>query len=199
MARIDRVARVAEFEKNLEELLLSHQNSALFVDALKYASKWYEDAHDYAMQLSSFFGITIEQACGVIAATSIRTRWNANIADAGIICGGGYIRGLKIRRHKSYDILELTGDDASSKVAVLSILNGPKVCAFFQNILDPKNSTAATIDTWMMKAIKYAGNSIRGAAYDDAQTAVRNCAARHGMSVPQFQAWVWILIRGNAD
>lgn len=76
---VDRVARVAEFEARIVGLLNQVVDPKLAELAEKYSTKWYQDAHDYAVELSDFFGCSIEQAAGVIAATSIRNRWDQNI------------------------------------------------------------------------------------------------------------------------
>lgn len=197
--RIDRAARIAEYIKNVSDILENAEQSELFEQAWIHADRWYKDAHNYAVELSDYSGLTIEQTAGIIAACSIQTRWDKNLIDAGNIVNHLPIYGLGIRQDKSIAIRDLNGDEAASKVAILGILNGPKITSFFLNILDPENSTAVTIDTWMRKALKIEQKSVKGTRYEDAVIAVQTVASQYGMTPLKLQALIWVLVRGKAD
>src|SRR5688500_13104172 len=134
--------RTQEFVNRLTGILNSNIDPELATAAWEYGKTWYRDANTFAQKLSEKYGITMEQACGVMAATSIRTRWEANLADATLACAGLLNKGLKIRYQKCEAIL--ASDDTGIE-AVLQILRGPKIKAFCKNILDP-DGRDATID-----------------------------------------------------
>ena len=188
--------RTPEFVARLTGILNSNIDPDLARDAWEYGMTWYRDAHDYAWKISNTYGISLEQACGLLAATSIRTRWDNNLRDAMLAAAGMLTVGLKIRRDKCAAILDLpekhTVDD------VLNILRGPKISAFMQNILDP-DSTVATIDVWMCRAFDVPHSAAKGKTYDQMQDAVRIVADMTGVPVPTMQAIIWVIVRGKAD
>lgn len=180
--------------------LAGYANSAIDPDLAKlawdYGQTWYRDAHDFAWKLSNTYGISLMQAAGIMAATSIRTRWEANLADAMLAAGGLLRTGLKLRYQKSDAILALP--ESHTLGDVLQVLRGPKISAFAQNILDPE-SRVATIDVWMCRALGIPHARAKGQVYENAQTACQNVADGLGIPVPTLQAIVWVMVRGKAE
>lgn len=191
------VDRTDEFVARLVGILNSNVDPELARIAWDYGRKWYQDAHDYAWKLSNTYGITLEQAAGLIAATSIRTRWDANLRDAMLAGAGLLTTGLKLRYQKTRAIMALPESDAGLD-AVLAILKGPKVSAFARNIIDP-NGDEATIDVWMCRAFDVPHSAAKGALYDQMQDAVRIVARQCDVPVPTMQAIIWVIVRGKAD
>lgn len=189
--------RTQEFVNRLTGILNTNVDPELAMLAWDYGQKWYADAHDFAWKISNTYGITLEQAAGLMAATSIRTRWDANLRDALLAAAGLLTVGLRIRIDKAAAIMALPEDDAGQE-AVLNILRGPKIKAFMQNILDPQGRVA-TIDVWMCRAFGVPHKDAKGKTYDQMQEAVRIVADSLEVPVPTLQAIVWVLVRGKAD
>lgn len=118
---------------------------------------WYNEAHQYAKQLSNEHRISMRRACAVIAALSPRNRWERNKVDADNLIR--WARNPVIKPtfgtfgpnvDKAYRIA--TYDGYLSDKLVLAILKGPKVVAFFFNIYDP-DKPHVTVDTHMHLAV----------------------------------------------
>lgn len=102
--------------------------------------EWYARAERYGHMLAATYGITFEQAVGVIAALSPNNRWQRNCVDAeamirahhaGIDPATVRVCTYGINRAKAAAILRLA---EPSQDAIAAILNGRKVTAFFLSI-----------------------------------------------------------------
>jgi hypothetical protein len=192
------VDRTDEFVARLVGILNANYDESLRTIAWEHGLTWYQDAHDYAVMLTEQFNLTLAQACGIMAATSIRTRWTANLRDAVLASGGLLNTGLKIRYQKCNEIRGMAEPTRDDVQAVLRILKGPKISAFALNILDP-NGRVATIDVWMCRAFDVPHSAAKGKTYDQMQAAVQIVADMLDLPVPTVQAIVWVLVRGSAD
>ena len=202
-AMIDRTERIDKFASALRTLITrSLQVNPVFADtAIVQSFAWYDDAHAYALELSERYGLPLIVASGIVAAMSIRTRWNKNLADAELFLRGGKVKGLKIRVNKASALLDAeehwNDDDVSW---ALKILGGRKIQSFAHNIMYHNASDKATIDVWMCRAFGVEQNALKsGGLYDDCEQAVQRVAKELEMPVPAVQALVWILIRGKAE
>lgn len=99
---------------------------------------WYHTAHEIAEQLSATYGVSLDQAIGVIAALSPRNKWNRNVIDAESIInayldGGSEQASLSkvctfgANKAKAVKVLEASEPTFE---AVLAILSGPKLREF---------------------------------------------------------------------
>jgi len=100
---------------------------------------WYRAAHENSVLLSARYGISTEQAAGIIAALSPQNGWENNLTAADL-----FLQDPSVDVHfhdacvKSRRIL--AGE------APLQVLRGQKVRSFYRNILEPTRSGAVTID-----------------------------------------------------
>jgi hypothetical protein len=159
------------------------------------ARDWYETAQNLALEMAREYGVTLEIAASVIAATSPRTIWSFNVKHARAILAGEEIPagalGTNDKRGRDCAILGFDG-----------LGNGPKVNAFARNIAGDLH--AVTIDMWALVAAmgetygvpKYLA---RRGAYDTIATAYRDAADFYGILPAQMQAIVWVAIRGRVD
>lgn len=152
---------------------------------------WYAGAEREARELSRKAGRGIGPvACaGVLAALSPRAQWSVNvrwaraIVDAERDCPKV---GLGNGRAKAWAIRNGERPDA--------VLRGPKVRAFWRAMTgDPD---AAVIDVWMLRAMGIESASVTPKVYEECATALREASAACGESVRDFQAIVWMQIRG---
>lgn len=105
---------------------------------------WYSFAHGYAKGLSSaHYGITLNQAIGVIAALSPRMRWDKNKEAAFKLISSGDCKAMGVFKKKGLDILAL---DEPSDEAVLGILNGMKIQNFYLAIKYPEDTSNIVVD-----------------------------------------------------
>ena len=109
---------------------------------------WYLEANRFALDLSTSgdcCGIdrrSHSRACGVIAALSPMKRWENNKQIAKDLIETGNCGHTKTFVQKAKDILKSDGSDE----AILEILSGNKISAFYLNIRYPDEAKVMTID-----------------------------------------------------
>ncbi|HEY6019445.1 MAG TPA: hypothetical protein VIY48_05965 [Candidatus Paceibacterota bacterium] len=168
---------------------------------------WYSKAHDTARNLAEKHGISVAQAVGVIAAISPGNSWGRNILEADEFIHA-YVHGYKLpsvgvygRRNVAKARRILNGESGES---VLHTKTGPKVWAFYSNILNPHISQELTIDRHAKGLAYNFGSQRKGFATDDKLSIVgrveyrylvrhyRVIAERLGLVPHQLQAITWV-------
>jgi len=170
------------------------------LEATEYADllagkAWYLDAHAVAASIAAETGLTVRQCAGIIAALSPRCQWGANksaaikvarAAVAGEPLPSG-IAGLPSNHVKAWRIAH--GEDP------LDVLGGPKVRAFFANIMGDEETV--TVDAWAARAAE--GRWIEQAParrrYDLLAESYRRAARKRGLTPRECQAAVWTAFR----
>lgn len=210
MTRKQRDARnaaiVAQARLNVINLIESHRDTELWRLAEDAAPLWYPGALKFAEELSAFFNVSVETACGIIAAFSIQTRWSKNQKDAIAFFTGDDIRGgFSIRYEKAveilaYEKLQNMDDRLVLMSEVCRILNGPKITRFAHTILNPR-ANCVVIDLWIKAACGITDAQLKWAGmYELLEIMLKELAHEYGFEVYSiFQAFVWILVRGSAD
>jgi hypothetical protein len=110
--------------------------------------EWYARAHRFGVQLIAAYDITMGQAVGVIAALSPNNKWERNCADADRLIHA-YLSDHDLsltkvctyntNKQKAINILSLDTESLDSE-AIVSILNGRKITAFFRSIMGDPNA-----------------------------------------------------------
>lgn len=103
-------------------------------------SRWYHAAHTFARGLSERYGITLEQSAGIIAALSPQCSWARNMTCADQLVRTGDTSGVLGGSKRKAQAILAGGNP-------LDVLRGPKVRAFYANILDPAGSQDVTVDS----------------------------------------------------
>lgn len=175
--------------------------------------EWYTRASGIAFLISQTYGITKEQAAGVIAALSPNNRWERNTLDAEalvkVVTRGGDPRSIKVstfHKNKAKAVAILKGSDP------LEVLGGLKVRAFYECIMG--NDDAVCVDghayaIWLgqrvptSKTPKISAKLYETIANDyRLATAQVNRITSAGVVPAQVQAVTWVvwrnLIRGGA-
>ena len=166
---------------------------------------WYDRAQSAACEL---WPDDPTRAAAIIAALSPRQRWAVNVAQAARVIECAQTGapcpavGMTGNREKAWKIAN-GGNPAD-------ILGGPKVCAFFANITG--DHSQVTIDSWAQRAAYgdwqewlTRADTLRkvtaptGNEYTDIADAYRSAADIIGISARDFQAAIWIHVRGAAD
>lgn len=173
-------------------------------DATREAGRrWYANAEREARELSRVAapGVGPVACAGILAALSPRAQWSVNVRWAREIVGASFkredpadaLRGAQFcpavslpdARDKAWRIAHRQRPDA--------VLRGPKVRAFWRAIAgDPD---AAVLDVWMLRAMGVEG-TISPKRYTELEAALRQAASTTNETVRDFQAIVWMQIRG---
>lgn len=155
---------------------------------IESAAQWYGDAHSVALQIVAMRPEwDIERASAIIAAFSPRCRWSTNVAHA-----IQYASGMRPRCLGN----NLRMADAAAREGYAA-LKGAKTNAFARNIAG--DSSAVTIDVWMMRAAGMETDSPNLTQYAELAMAVERVAARMRVDNSTAQALIWIRFRGSAD
>ena len=160
---------------------------------------WYKRARRAARAMARDMGIPLRHAVGSIAATSPNLAWSRNVKTARQVVKG-YLVGLDPKdingccaypamRSKAYAIL---GGPNRSK-AIMRTLNGPKITAFYDNIMGGDSVTvdghARNIAYFNQVPLK--GTTIGKAEYKRIALAYRDAASILGLKACDLQAITW--------
>jgi hypothetical protein len=174
---------------------LTRLYEAATAEEIHEGTTWYDIAREVAEALAAGTSYSVTQTAYAIAALSPNVSWAQNVATA-TIAVEGHKSGIRADRwggpaypeNKSKAERILNGD--------LSALNGPKVTMFAEGILG--NPEACTVDVWMQRA---AGMDTGKAPSKKEHVAIRKAlesgARSAGVSVRDFQAIVWTVIRNR--
>ena len=161
-------------------------------EAIRQAgARWYEEAHAEMRRIAERTGYTVPVATGITAVISPFMSWDQNLLAAEAILTGQKANGFGHNRVKAAAIM--AGADP------LQILAGPKVRAFYENILYPGESDLVVVDRHIARL--WCGGTDRGQYGCSAPTYLRICAdvrlAAHtvGERTYQFQAVIWLAAR----
>jgi hypothetical protein len=174
-----------------------HASAAELAEGLE----WYGVAGASADSLAAGALISRAQAAGVIAALSPRCQWTQNIAAAAKLVDAWtagrprpMVAGFNGNAAKAWAILECGPD-----VDPLDVLGGPKVRAFYANIMGDLD--AVTVDVWAARAAEgkhFTDRAPAGKRYERIAASYRAAAAIVGVSPRDMQAAVWIHVRASA-
>jgi hypothetical protein len=112
---------------------------------LRAGHEWYSLAHEKAHALAGQYSITLPQAVGVIAALSPSNPWPRNVKDAEAV-----LRAVQTQQDEyrvtAYGPNKRKAERIARGEDPLVVLGGPKVRSFYDNILNPAESEAVTVD-----------------------------------------------------
>ena len=149
------------------------------------AATWYNEAQAYAIQMATRHNVSLEQAAGVIAAFSPRTRWAQNVLNAELFLSGEPVPAL--------------GNNVKMANAVvengISALKGRKTNSFAKNIAG--DMSVVTIDVWMIRAAGYNRLDANKTMYNTMENVIVELAESYSVSPAQLQALIWIVVRGS--
>jgi hypothetical protein len=178
----ERVKMIQNYETAYEALIAK----ATF-GQVEMASKWYLDAEKVAHEVARNLDATLEVGASVISAFSPRERWASNVEKAVAFSLGQSVTGLSNNLKMAKFSLAL-GFDA---------LRGLKTNAFAKAIAGDEN--AVVIDVWMCRAVGAEFDSPNQTQYHEMARAVKNVAAKYGLTPRTTQALIWIMVRGSAQ
>lgn len=156
---------------------------------------WYWRATDTMDALAAEFGHTRETVAAVCAILSPQCPWGRNVAGTRLVldaharggdwteCKSATVYGANVRKAFRY----LDGD--------ASALRGPKVEAFAANLRGDLDYV--TVDVWATRAA--VRRDLPGRDRAAIVKGYRLAAKRANVSPAEFQAIVWVRVRGSAD
>lgn len=152
---------------------------------------WYEDGNLFVLDTASKYGHTPEQIAVAVAHLSPRQSWARNKAMATELVSTGTTKGLGACIARATNAL--THSDP------ISTLKGPKTRSFGLNLLGRYETV--TVDIWAYRAACPTGDieKMGKREYDAIERAYIATAKHYGISPAQFQAIVWVAIRGKAE
>lgn len=149
-------------------------------------AQWYARTWE---KLQSEYGPYARLMAGLIAATSPQRAVKENLYMARKILeahflGGDWtaVRGILPAHYQNI-----------KRVLAGEPMRGGKVCAFYENLTG--NLDVATIDGWMLKYFRFTG-WITPRRYEKFQKRVKRNARRYGLKPAEYQAIIWVKIRG---
>ncbi len=174
---------------------------------------WYECAQADIALLAIKHVTTPGIVAGVVAALSPNSRWAQNLEDADSVLAIGLasyeltdyhdctVTTYNSNKAKAFAIAEL--DWHTPQGDPLDILRGPKVRAFYLNLIG--DATALTLDSHAYNA--YCGFRATGADLPgmraqltrDARKAYERAASVKGETVGSFQAIIWLTWKARVD
>jgi hypothetical protein len=155
---------------------------------------WYDRARAMAEEMSAGSGLSARHCAGVIAALSPRCQWATNVEAARRMISAAVagqpepvVAGTLANRAKAWRIARGEEPDA--------VLSGPKVRAFYANIMGDLESV--TIDVWTARAVEgrdHPHAPVRR-RYELCAQAFRRAGERRGIAPRDAQAAVWTVYR----
>lgn len=196
-------SNVAEIRRARVERLLAIYHSA--TEDQKHAGRnWYSDAREVVRGLAQQHGIYMSTVAAVFSALSPQTRWHTNVAGA--------VRILNAFRNGEYEAPSNVTLYYRNAQKAWRILDGSlrafdafaphsKTEAFWHNLIG--NENVVTIDTWMVRGMEGKAfnrkRTIHPNMYRDYSEVVVAASHAVGETPAQFQAIVWIALRGSGE
>jgi hypothetical protein len=179
-------------------------------DDLASGQEWYYRANRAAASIAEGSSLSADTVAGVIAALSPRCAWATNLAWASAVVDA-YVGGSDAPPAVHTRTMRAQAWRIAQGERPLDVLNGPKVRAFYANIVG--NADAVTVDTWAARVAegnwtphpRKSGNNYaatdapQGRRYALIADAYREAAALVGHSPRDVQAAVWVHVRQSAD
>lgn len=160
---------------------------------------WYPVAHQFALDLATRYGITLERAAGIVATLSPGASWEKNQEDAETVC--------KAFRKRTWvsspDFPKVGTYGEKNRVKCESIWkhgtepSGEKVNAFWACIVHPHNETVVVVDRHALSIILCERVEARLTAkqYEQAADHYRAAAKIVGLTPAELQAVTWVVWR----
>ena len=168
---------------------------------LEQGRMWYKRAKRQCNALATEQGLPLRTVVGVVAATSPNLAWSRNVHTARQVVEA-FNQGTPpqliencsaypANRRKAYRVI-ITPNRSDS---IAKVLNGPKITAFFDNIMGGDSVTidghARNIAYGERLALKDKRLSIHKAEYDKLASAYRKAASLLGVKASVLQAITW--------
>lgn len=159
---------------------------------------WYDDAREFCKMVSNETNRPLISVCAALAALSPRNKWERNKQDCYELCKNNSSHKFGTFHamvNKARKVLEM-----NSYADIIDELNGPKICAFFDNIFNP-DSQLITVDFHMLHIAlgqvfpEDERPSLTKSLYDDIAWAIKLIADNNKLRPYEAQAILWLTWR----
>jgi len=167
-------------------------------------SSWYFEVNEYCLHISECYELPLIKVAGIMSALSPNNKFNQNCKDTErFIQSGGFTLAstYKAQRDKAFNILHAP---VYNEEIIKDFLGKEafKTKAFFENIYRPHNSTAVTVDLWMIRMAKKVGlMPLKGVLtpkrYRTIAAHIRAFAEKRNILPHEYQAILWEQLRGG--
>ena len=160
----------------------THELDSLLIDGHD-GHDWYDVARDDCHTVASGIGWSPQDLAALVAILSVRSspKKNCTIA-ARMVRGSTY--GVMKQRQVAWNRYKETGR-----------ITGPKVTAFYDNILNGNDSDCVTVDVWIAQHLfGYNFGSLTPSQRELISLRVKRLAQRHNIPVPACQAMLWEVV-----
>ncbi len=155
-------------------------------------SRWYNNARGQALRIAAETGKPFEHVVGVIARLSPGVNWEANLVAARELCRFGEVPGYQ-GYPANVDRARAVLVDGWSEPP-----RGPKISAFYWNILEPSDPTRVTLDRHMLRLMSWPHDRApHPAAYSRLALPWFRAARTLGLVTCQVQAALWLAVRDD--
>lgn len=161
---------------------------------------WYPGARQWCQHHARKHGFDVEVVAAVVAVLSPRNKWSNNLKDAEEVLASvasGENHPFNVKTHTTRIFTERAWTIA--KTGDTSLVQGPKVEAFFDNILRPDKSEDVTVDVW---ACRVADDDLKARAGDFSEPRkveiveeYREAAEQVDLTPLEIQAVTWVIAR----
>ena len=167
----------------------------------KDGGAWYVIANKNIHDIADRYDIAFEKAAGIVAVLSPSVEWDMNLKDANEFIR---LKGRHTCRTYGHNVRTahriLRAKSASTVFKIIAGLQGFKVRAFFDNLVNPLSSVLITIDTHLIRAwygtpfltrVQLSAG-FRRALYSEISRDVISIADRLNMRPLDLQAVLWV-------
>lgn len=186
--------QLEEYKKNINQVY----NKATITE-LEEGFHWYDEALFSCLELSDYLEVPLVKVVGVTAALSPTNKWPKNLEDTeNLILGfkGNFdvpVSTYNKNKQKALEILK--GNSCEERI--LKTLKGPKVSAFYDNIL---GGDSVTVDGHAFNIcrnlkVPLTQASVSASNYKLCEQAYRELAEENYLKACQLQAITWVTWR----
>lgn len=180
---------------DIEENYATKQLIAVALRADLRDKNWYQNAHDFAKELSEKYQISLDTVCQVIAVLSPMTEWGLNKRQA-TKCIESWTYGVEVPCSMNYAFTQKAYDILDGKRVLEDSQYSKKTYRFYRNILDVNNQPNVCIDSHAVSVLvgftNYTGSyKITGSEYLKAEKIYQQVAKLFNLKPGELQAIVW--------
>ena len=154
---------------------------------------WYPMARAQCQAIANEYRIPLDIVVAMVAALSPGCPWDKNLIDTILVIEEGNIAKCSTYRRNVFKADNIMWNND------ISLLSGLKVVQFYNSIMRPDTHRIACIDRHMRRSIGEFNKRDKLLVHQ--RKAVVNAIAiladRHNVSVPSFQAIIWLVVRGG--
>lgn len=157
--------------------------------AVRNGQDWYPSTRAWCVAIAERYGVAIDTAAAIVAVLSQRKRWRENKLETVRALRGATPRTLGQVQRKVYRLLQ--GEHPER------VVTGDKIRSFYHAIMG--DADAVVLDVWMMRVYKVSSGRLTPKQYGILADKLRAEARAVGVTATEYQATIWVAVRGAAQ